>query len=160
MATLGKPKIRIPVKDLKQAVLKKNKSLESKNKTLESAIKVKEKELKSLEKEYSSETKKLTSLSKDVQFEEERVQKIKSGVFSNERLLAEKLKKIDKAEQEFCEYESAIEKLGDKESSLKKAIETLEFYKSECKDSKVDLIMTLINKNGKIYYNPQVDYDD
>jgi len=27
MATLCKPKIRIPVKDLKQAVLKKNKSL-------------------------------------------------------------------------------------------------------------------------------------
>ena len=82
MASLGKPKIRISSKDLKQAVLKKNKSLESKNKVLESSVKEKEKELKSLEKEYNSETKKLASLSKDVQFEEERVQKIKSDTGS------------------------------------------------------------------------------
>ena len=103
MASLGKPRIPIKASDLKQAVLKKNKFLESKNKVLESSVKDKEKELKSLEKEYNSETKKLVSLSKDVQFQEERVQKIKSGVFSNERLLAEKLKKASKAEKELCE---------------------------------------------------------
>ena len=39
MATLGKPKIQIKKSDLKQAVLKKNKSLEAKNKSLELSIK-------------------------------------------------------------------------------------------------------------------------
>ena len=48
MASIGKPKIRISKKDLKQAVLKKNKSLESKNKTIESSLRDKEKELKNL----------------------------------------------------------------------------------------------------------------
>ena len=104
----GKKPIPISNKDLKQAVLKKNKSLESKNKALESSIKDKEKELKSLEKTYNAEIKKLTSLSKDAQFEEERVQKIKGGVFSSKRLLDEKLKEIDKAEKELCEYEGAV----------------------------------------------------
>ena len=92
MASIGKPKVRISSKDLKQAVLNKNKSLESKNKVIESSLKDKEKELKSLEKTYNSETKKLASLSKDVQFEEERMQKLKSGVFSNKMILDEKLK--------------------------------------------------------------------
>ena len=59
MASLGKPRIPIKASDLKQAVLKKNKFLESKNKVLESTLKDKEKELKSLEKEYNSETKNL-----------------------------------------------------------------------------------------------------
>ena len=53
-----KRKIPISAKDLKQAILKKNKKIESKNKALESSIKDKEKELKSLGKEYNSETKK------------------------------------------------------------------------------------------------------
>ena len=146
----GNKKRRIPIsaKDLKQAVLKKNKSLESKNKVLESSVKDKEKELKSLEKEYSSETKKLVSLSKDVQFEEERVQKIKIGVFSNERLLAEKLKKVDKAEKELCEYESAVEKLQDKENKLLDSISTLELYKSKCEESKTELASIHVKKDN------------
>ena len=37
MASIGKPKVRISAKDLKQAILKKNKSLENKNKALESS---------------------------------------------------------------------------------------------------------------------------
>jgi len=146
----GNKKRRIPIsaKDLKQAVLKKNKSLESKNKALESSVKDKEKELKSLEKEYNSETKKLVSLSKDVQFEEERVQKIKIGVFSNERLLAEKLKKVDKAEKELCEYESTVEKLEDKESKLLDQIATLGLYKSKCEESKTELASIHVKKDN------------
>ena len=148
MASIGKPKIRISAKDLKQAVLKKNKSLESKNKILESSIKDKEKELKSLEKEYNSETKKLASLSKDVQFEEERVQKIKSGVFSSKKLLDEQLKKVDKAEKELCEYESAVEKLEDKENKLLDKIVTLELYKSKCEESKTELASIHVKKDN------------
>ena len=148
MASIGKPKIRISAKDLKQTVLKKNKSLESKNKALESSIKDKEKELKSLEKEYSSETKNLVSLSKDVQFEEGRVQKIKSGTFSSKRLLDEKLKEINKAEKELCEYESAVEKLEDKENKLLDKIATLELYKSKCEDSKAELSSIHVKKDN------------
>ena len=148
MASLGKPKIPIKASDLKQAVLKKNKFLESKNKVLESSVKDKEKELKSLEKEYSSETKKLVSLSKDVQFEEEKIQKIKSGTFSSKRLLDEQLKKINKAEKELCEYESAVEKLEDKENKLLDSIASLELYKSKCEDSKVELSGIHIKKDN------------
>ena len=148
MATLSKPKIRIKASDLKQAILKKNKALESRNKVLGSSLKDKEKELKSLEKEYNSETKKLASLSKDVQFEEERVQKIKSGVFSNEKLLAEKLKKVNKAEQELCEYESTVEKLEDKENKLLDQIVTLELYKSKCEESKTELASIHVKKDN------------
>jgi len=148
MASLGKPRIPIKASDLKQAVLKKNKFLESKNKVLESSVKDKEKELKSLEKEYNSETKKLASLSKDVQFEEERVQKIKSGAFSSKRLLDEQLKKVDKAEKELCEYEGAVEKLEDKESKLLDKIATLELYKSKCEDSKTELASIHVKKDN------------
>ena len=148
MASLGKPRIRISSKDLKQAVLKKNKSLESKNRALGCSIKDKEKELKSLEKEYSSETKKLISLSKDVQFEEEKIQKIKSGVFSNKKLLDEKLKKVGKAEKELCEYEGAVEKLEDKENKLLDSIATLGLYKSKCEDSKTELASIHVKKDN------------
>ena len=148
MATLSKPKIRIKASDLKQAILKKNRALESRNKALGSSLKDKEKELKSLEKEYNSETKKLASLSKDVQFEEERVQKIKSGVFSNEKLLVEKLKKVNKAEQELCEYESTVEKLEDKEKKLLDKIVILELYKSKCEDAKAELSSIHVKKDN------------
>jgi len=144
----GKKPIPISNKDLKQAVLKKNKSLESRNKVLESSLKDKEKELKSLDKTYNSETKKLISLSKDVQFEEERVQKIKSGIFSSKKLLDEKLGAVDKAEKELCEYESAVEKLEDKENKLLDSIATLEFYKSKCEDSKTELISIHVKRDG------------
>jgi len=144
----GKKPIPISNKDLKQAVLKKNKSLESRNKALESSIKDREKELKSLDKTYNSETKKLISLSKDVQFEEDKVQKIKSGVFSSKRLLDEKLKEIDKAEKELCEYESAVEKLKDKENKLLDSIATLEFYKSKCENSKSELSSIHVKKDN------------
>ena len=69
MASLGKPKIRISSKDLKQAVLKKNKSLEAKNKRLELSSKILEKELKSLEKERITESKKLNKILIDVEFQ-------------------------------------------------------------------------------------------
>ena len=148
MAKVSRPQIQLSKSDYKKAVLNANKKLESKNRSLESSIKDKEKELKSLEKEYSSETKKLSSLSKDVQFQEERVQKIKSGVYSNERLLAEKLKKIDNAEKELCEYESAVEKLQDKENKLLDQIVTLGLYKSKCEESKVELASIHVKKDN------------
>ena len=139
MATLGKRKIRISPKDLKQAVLKKNKSLESKNKVLESSLKDKEKELKSLEQEYSSESKKLGKLISDIEFQEERMQKLKGGVYSNEKLLSEKLKKVGEAESLAFDYEASVEKLEERERNLLDKISKLEFYKSKCSDSKNEL---------------------
>ena len=139
MASIGKPKIRISSKDLKQAVLKKNKSLESKNKALESSLKDKEKELKSLEKEHSAESKKYGKLFKDIEFQEEKFQKISGAIYSNDKLLSDKLKKVGKAEKELCEYEDAVEGLEDREAKLKKEIESLEFYRAKCSGSKADL---------------------
>ena len=139
MATLSKPKIRVKASDLKKAILKKNRALESRNNVLESSLKDKEKELKFLEKEYNSETKKLTSLSRDVQFEEEKVQKIKGGVYLNEKLLSERLKKVDKIEKKLCEYESTVEKLKGKEKRLLDKIVILEIHKSKCEDAKAEL---------------------
>ena len=139
MASIGKPKVKISKKDLKQAVLKKNKSLEAKNKSLEASIKDRSKELKSLDKKYSSESKKLGDLIKDVEFQEERMQKLKGGIYSNEKLLAEKLKKVGKAEEELCEYEDTVEKLKDREKTLLDEIAKLEFYKAKCADSKNEL---------------------
>ena len=94
MATLGKRKIRISPKDLKQAVLKKNKSLESKNQILESSLTDKGKELKSLDKEYSTEAKKMGKLLKDIAFQEDRFQKLKGGLYYNEKLLYDNLMKV------------------------------------------------------------------
>ena len=139
MASIGKPRIPIKASDLKQAILKKNKSLEAKNKTLESSVKVQEKQLKSLEKEYGSASKKLGKLLIDVEFQEDRFQKLKGGVYSTDKLLKSKLDKVSEAESELCEYESATEKLEDREIRLKKDIETLEFYKSKCSESKNEL---------------------
>ena len=139
MASIGKPKIRISAKDLKQAVLKKNKSLESKNKVLESSIKSQENKLKSLDKDYKVESKKLSQLLIDVEFQEDRFQKLKGGIYSNEKLLNDKLKKVGSAEKELCEYESASQKLEDKSNKLKEEIKALEFYKSKCSDSKKEL---------------------
>ena len=149
MAEMFQPKKQTLKKsDYNKAIVKANDKLKAKSKALESSVKEKEKELKSLEKEYNSETKKLVSLSKDVQFEEERVQKIKSGTFSSKKLLDEQLKRVDKAEKELCEYESAVEKLEDKENNLLDKIASLELYKSKCEDSKVELSSLHVKKDN------------
>ena len=138
MAEFGqRKKTIIPIKksDLKQAILKKNKALEDKNKVLESSNKDQRERLKSLEKEYVEESKKLNQLLVDVEFQEDRFQKLKGGVYSNEKLLADKLKKVGNAEKELCEYESTVEELEDKEIKLKTDIEALEFYKAKCSES-------------------------
>ena len=76
------------------------------------------------------------------------MQKIKSGVFFNKKLLDEKLKEVDKAEKELCEYESTVEKLEDKESKLLDKIVTLELYKSKCEDSKTELASIHVKKDN------------
>ena len=139
MGSIGKRKVTVSGKDLKQAILKKNKSLQASNKVLESSIKDQENQLKFLEKEYSDESKKLRKLLIDVEFQEDRFQKLKGGVHSTNKLLKSKLDKASKVESELCEYESIIEKLEDKEIKIKKEIETLEFYKSKCSESKIEL---------------------
>jgi chromosome segregation ATPase len=150
MGSIGKRKVTVSGKDLKQAILKKNKSLEAKNNSLKSSIKNKEKELKSLEKEYSSESKRFGNLIKDIEFQEGRLQKINGGIYSNEKLLSSNLKKVDKAEKELCGYEDAVEKLKEEESLLKKEIEALEFYKAKCSESKIELAGIQVKKDNAL----------
>ena len=150
MAKVGKKGIPISDSDLKQAIVKRNNSLKRQNDSLSVSVKDKEKELKSLEKEYSSESKKLGGLLKDIVFQEERMSKVNGGIYSNEKLLAEKLKKVGKAEKELCEYESTVEKLADEMSSIKKEIDALEFYKSKCETSKTELAGIQVKKDSTL----------
>jgi len=139
MANLSKPQISFSKSDFKKATLKANKKLESRNKSIESSVKAQEKQLKSLGKEYDSESKKLRKLLIDVEFQEDRFQKLKGAISSNEKLLTGKLNKVGNAEKELCDYESAVEKLEDKERKLLDEIAKLEFYKSKCSESKIEL---------------------
>ena len=150
MASVNKKRSPIKSSDLKQAILKKNKSLQVSNKVLESYIKAQEKELKSLEKERNSESKKLSKLLIDIEFQEGRLQKINGGIYSNEKLLSSNLKKVDKAEKELCGYEDAVEKLKEEESLLKKEIEALEFYKAKCSESKIELAGIQVKKDNAL----------
>ena len=134
----GKKPIPISNSDLKKAIVKRNNSLKLQNDNLFVSIEAQEKQLKFLEKEYnskySSESKKLNKLLIEVDFQEERFQKLKGGIKSNEKLLDGKLKKVGNAEKELCEYEDVVEKLEDREIKLKKDIEALEFYKVRCSE--------------------------
>jgi len=139
MASIGKPKIKISKKDLKQAVLKKNKSLESKNKVLESSIKDREKELKSLNKEFDDGSKKLSELKGNISFNEERMQKVNFGINSSEKDLSVALKKEEESKAKAVKYEESVLDLEEKERLLRDRISQLEFYKSKCEESKVEL---------------------
>ena len=119
MSTFGKKKVTISKKDLDKKVVANNKSLKAKNKVLESSIKDKEKELKSLEKEFSSESKKLGNLYKDIEFQEDRFQSLKGGVYSSDKLLKAKLKAISEAESEFVSMRALLRNLKIKLISLK-----------------------------------------
>ena len=150
MASIGKPKIRISSNDLKQAVLKKNKALEEKNKGLDASLKSKNKELKSLDKEYSSDSKKYGKLLKDIEFQEERMSKINGGIYSNERLLADKLKKVSMAEQEWNDYKDTVLELEERERKLLDEIAKLEFYKSKCTESKHERAGIQVKKDNAL----------
>ena len=114
MGSIGKRKIPISNKDLKKAVVNANKKLESKNKSLEKSIKDQEKELKSLNKEYSSESSKLRKLLVDVEFQEDRFQKLQGGVHSTNKLLKSKLDAVSKAEKDAKKYEDRALKQEEK----------------------------------------------
>ena len=129
----------ISTKDLKKAIVERNNKLKKQNDKISLIVIDKEKELKSLDKEYSSKSKNLGVLIKDIEFQEERIQKLKGGVYSNERLLNEKLKKVGEAESKAFDYESSVEKLEEREQKLLDQISKLEFYKAKCSDSKVEL---------------------
>ena len=83
MANLSKPQVSFSKSDFKKAALKANKKLEVRNKSIESSIKDQERQLKSLEKEYNSKSKEVGKVQKDINFQEERLQKINSGIYSN-----------------------------------------------------------------------------
>ena len=150
MANFNKPQLQFSKYDFKKATLKANKKLESKNKSLEKSIKDQEKFLKALEKEYSAESKKLGNLLKNIEFQEERMSKLSGGIYSNEKLLADKLKKVGNAESELCDYENGVEKLEEREKKLLDEIAKLEFYKSKCKDSKNELAGIQVKKDNAL----------
>ena len=153
MAEFGqrrKPVIPVKKSDLKQAILKKNKALEEKNKGLDASLKSKNKELKSLDKEYSSDSKKYGKLLKDIEFQEERMSKINGGIYSNERLLADKLKKVSMAEQEWNDYKDTVLELEERERKLLDEIAKLEFYKSKCTESKNELAGIQVKKDNAL----------
>ena len=90
----GKKKLPISNSDLKKAIVERNKSLSEKNKVLSNNIKDKEKALKSLEKDHTSKCKEYSRLTEEIAFQQERDSKVRGGIYSNERLLAEKLKLV------------------------------------------------------------------
>ena len=139
MAKVNKRSIPISPKDFKKAVFNANKSLEIKNNNLKIGIKDKEKELKSLEKEYSSKSKEYGKLVEEITFQQERDSKVRGGIYSNEKLLSEKLKLESKAEKEYKDYKNGVFKLEEKEIELLDKIKNLEFYKSKFEESKNEL---------------------
>ena len=139
MGSISKRKIPISNKDLKKAVVNANKKLESKNKSLEKSIKDQKGQLKSLDKEYSSEANKLRKLLIDVEFSEERFQKLQGGVYSTDKLLKTKLDAVSSAEKDFKKYEKKALKEEERERKLRDEIARLEFYKKKLEFSKVEL---------------------
>ena len=151
MAEMFQPKKQsLKKNDYNKSVIKANDKLKSRNKTLESSIKAQEKELKSLDKQRTSESKKLGKLLIEVDFQEDRFQKLKGAISSNEKLLTGKLNKVGNAEKELCDYESAVEKLEDREGKLKDDIKALEFYKARCSESKDELAGIQVKKDNAL----------
>jgi DNA repair exonuclease SbcCD ATPase subunit len=150
MGSISKRKIPISNKDLKKAVVNANKKLESKNKSLEKSIKDQKGQLKSLDKEYSSEANKLRKLLIDVEFNEERLQKIQGGVYSTDKLLKTKLDAVSSAEKDAKSYEKKALKQEEKERKLRDEIAQLEFYKKKLESSKVELAGIQVKKDNAL----------
>ena len=136
--------------DYSKAIVKANDRLKAKNKSLESSIKDQKKELKSLEKQRTESYKKLNKLLIDVEFQEDRVKKLSGGIYSNEKLLADKLKKVSKAEKDHKGYKNDVLKLEKKEGALLDKIAGLEFYKSKCETSKTELAGIQVKKDSSL----------
>ena len=150
MASLNKSVVRFSSKDLDQLIVEKNKSLDSKNRKIELSIKEKEKELKSLDKQYDDKSKHYGKLLKDIEFQEERMQKVIGGIYSNEKLLSEKLKLVSEADKDYKKYKNNTLNLEKKKETLKSDIEKLEFYKSRCEDSKLELAGLQVKKDNAL----------
>jgi chromosome segregation ATPase len=148
MASVSKRKVFISGKDLKKAVVNANKKLESKNKSFEKSIKDQEKQLKSLSEKYSSESNKLRKLLIDVEFQEDRFQKLKEGLYSTNKLLETKLSAVSDAEKDASKYEKKALKQEEKERKLLDKITQLEFYKNKLKSSKAELTNLQIKKDN------------
>jgi len=75
--------------------------------------------------------------------------KVSGGLYSNERLLTDKLKKVSEAEKSYNKYNDTVLKLEEEERRLLDEIASLEFYKSKCEESKTELI-TLQDKKDNV----------
>ena len=146
----GKKKLPISNSDLKKAIVKRNNSLSAKNKFIEKSIKDKEKELKFLNKEFDSESKRLLELKEAIEFNEERFQKIKFGIISSEKDLSNCLNKETKAKANVVKYEESVLELEKKEELLNDKISKLEFYKSKCEESKIELAGFQVKKDKSL----------
>ena len=150
MASVSKRKIFISGKDLKKAVVSANKKLESKNKSFEKSIKDQKGQLKSLDKEYSSEANKLRKILIDVEFNEERFQKLKGGIYSTEKLLKTKLDAVSSAEKDANKYEKKALKQEEKERKLRDEIAQLQLYKKQLESSKIELAGIQVKKDNAL----------
>ena len=150
MAQVNKRSLPISDKDLKKAVVNANKKLEARKKSLEKSIKDQKGQLKSLDKEYSSEANKLRKLLIDVEFNEERLQKIQGGVYSTDKLLKTKLDAVSSAEKDAKSYEKKALKQEEKEHKLRDEIAQLEFYKKKLESSKVELAGIQVKKDNAL----------
>ena len=155
----GKNKLPISDSDLKKAIVERNNSLNVKNKNLAKLIKDKENELKALEKEYNSNSKEYGKLIKEIGFQQERDTKLRGGIYSNEKLLSKKLKLVSGAEKEYKGYKNDILKLEEKEIELIDKIKNLEFYKSKCEESKVELANIQIKKDNALEELKSIEKD-
>tara|TARA_R100000808_G_scaffold16115_1_gene36592 strand:+ start:665 stop:1591 length:927 start_codon:yes stop_codon:yes gene_type:complete len=150
MAEMFQPKKQsLKKSDYNKAIVKANEKLKAKNKSIESSIKDKEKELKSLNKDQDSLLKKLRKFQEEVEFKEERLQKINGGLYSADKLLKTKLDSISKSEKEIKSNEKTLLKVEKKESKLKEDIKGLELYKVKCSESK-DEIKSLKEDKDKL----------
>jgi chromosome segregation ATPase len=143
-------KINISSKDLKKAIVDTNNKLKKQNNRLSSNIKDKEKELKSLNKEFNSESKRLLELKEAIEFNEERFQKIKFGIILSEKDLSNCLNKETKAKANVIKYEESVLELEKKEELLNDKISKLEFYKSKCEESKIELAGFQVKKDKSL----------
>tara|TARA_Y100000310_G_scaffold336035_1_gene419556 strand:- start:593 stop:1516 length:924 start_codon:yes stop_codon:yes gene_type:complete len=150
MAQVNKRSSPVSNKDLKKSIINANKSLETKNKSLEKSIKEQGKALESLGKEYNVESKKLRKILIEVEFQQDRFQKLKGGAYSTDKLLKSKLDAVSEAVKDAEKHEKKALKAEEKENKILAKIEQLEFYKKKLESSKNELAGLQVKKDNAL----------
>ena len=134
MATIGKRKVLISNKDLNQAILKKNKSLDVRNKTLDTNIKNKESEIKLLDKEIKSLSNGIKSLSKQTSNSESLFSKEKLKLYNIAKNVEDRESHVLTLKNQESSINKNVEKLNEETLKLNNAIAYLETKKKKADD--------------------------